>query len=125
MDEAIALKSREGNLYNNRCWIAGTRNIGLERALADCNRAIELDGDWVSYLDSRAMVHFRAGRLAAAKADLDLVITRNPDQAASLFLRAVISRRLGQSATVEADLRAARLLDPEVDADYKRWGITP
>lgn len=125
MDDAIALKPREGDLCNNRCWIAGTGATGLDRALKDCNRAIELEGDAAGYLDSRAMVHFRAGRLVEAKADLDAALTRAPNQAGSLFLRAVVARKLGQGAGVDTDLKAARLIDPEVDADFKRWGIVP
>ncbi|MES2753417.1 MAG: DUF3857 domain-containing protein [Pseudomonadota bacterium] len=125
MDEAIAVKPREGNLFNTRCWIAGTDNIGLDQALKDCNRAIELEGNYAGYLDSRAMVYFRLGRMEDALVDLNTALELSPDQAGSLFMRAIVARRLGKGTTSAADLSAARLIDPEIDRDYKRWGIAP
>ena len=123
LDSAIAEKAGDPNLLNMRCWLKGTRSVGLDTALKDCTKAIELDDDPNAALDSRALVYFRLNRLDDALADLDAVIDAAPGQAGSRFLRGIVRKRSGKAAEGDADLRIARLLSPQIDRVYKRYGI--
>ena len=124
LDPVIAKSPGNALLLNSRCWIKGTGNIGLEGALKDCTKAIELAEQPASILDSRAMVYFRMGRMDDALADLNAALEVAPLQSSSLFLRGVIRSKSGDKAAAD-DLAAARLIWPRVDADYARYGIKP
>ena len=126
LDTALADKPDDGQLLNNRCWIAGTMNFALDDAVKTCTRAIELGGQNSAVpLDSRAMVYFRLNRLDDALKDLNAAIDQRPGAAASLYMRGVVEARLGKKSDAAADLADARLLSPQVDTDYARWGIKP
>ena len=126
LDTALADKPDDGQLLNNRCWIAGTMNFALDDAVKTCTRAIELGGQNSAVpLDSRAMVYFRLNRFDDALKDLNAAIDQRPGAAASLYMRGVVQTRLGKKSEAAADLADARLLNPQVDADYARWGIKP
>ena len=124
IDDAIGSSPGNPSLLNMRCWLKGTLNVGLDTALKDCTQSIELGSSSVSALDSRAMVYFRMNRLDDALTDLDAALDQNPSLAASLFMRGVIHKRQGDKAAA-ADLAAARLISPQVDSDYARYGIVP
>ncbi|UYY79135.1 DUF3857 domain-containing protein [Sphingomonas sp. R1] len=124
LDPVIAKAPGNAMLLNSRCWIKGTGNIGLDGALKDCTKAIELAEQPASILDSRAMVYFRMGRMDDALADLNAALDVAPLQSSSLFLRGVIRGKTGDKAAAE-DLAAARMIWPRVDGDYARFGIKP
>ena len=125
IDEAVSAKPGDPALLNSRCWIKATSNTALDTALKDCTKAIELADNASSVLDSRAMVYFRLGRMEEAAADLDSALDIEPDQVASLYMRGIVRRRSGRTKEGDADLAAARLMSPQIDRDYKRYGILP
>lgn len=125
LDAAIAEKPGDAALLNERCWVKGTRNVALDTALRDCTRAIELSDNPAAPLDSRAMVYFRLNRPDDALADLDASLEESPSQAASLYLRGVIRKAGGKPSEAATDLATARLLAPQIDRTYQRYGITP
>ncbi|ODP36922.1 DUF3857 domain-containing protein [Sphingomonas turrisvirgatae] len=122
MDEVVAAKPGSPSVLNGRCWFRGTMNVELEGALKDCTRAIELAENPAAYLDSRAMVYFRMQRMDEALADLDAALETAPELASSLFLRGIIRKRRGDAGAAE-DLAAARLISPQIDKRFGRWGI--
>ena len=124
IDEAIQLSPGNPSLLNMRCWLKGTMQIGIDTALKDCTQSIELGSSSVAALDSRAMVYFRMNRLDEALTDLNAALDQNPSLPASLYMRGVIHKRQGDK-TAAADLAAARLLSPQIDTDYARYGIVP
>ena len=123
LDEAIALKSANAVLFNERCWIKATLVVHVESAVQDCTRAIELTDNNAAELDSRAMAYFRLNRLDEALADLNAALDRNPLSPGSLYLRAVIERKLGKAREADQDAAVARELAPRIDEDYARWKI--
>ena len=123
IDAAVAEKPADAHLLNMRCWIKGTGNQALDSALADCTRAIELRGGGGA-LDSRAMVFLRLGRLPEALADSDAAVAASPGSSSSLFLRGIIKTRMGKASAAAADIADARLIQPSIDAEFKRYGIT-
>jgi tetratricopeptide (TPR) repeat protein len=130
-DQAVAvldtaIKATPGNptLLNQRCWTKGTRGIGLDTALKDCTKAIELSDSSAHILDSRGVVYFRLGRMEDALADFDAALDQAPGMAASLFMRGVIRKQTGVPGGDE-DLAGARLMAPRIDEDYAKYGIKP
>ncbi len=130
-DEALAtldaaLLAHPGNamLLNGRCWLKGTRQVALDTALRDCTRAIELMDSPAPALDSRAMVYFRMGRMDEALSDLNAALDAQPELTASLFMRGVIRKARGEAGS-DSDIVAARMMDPQVDTRFGKWGIKP
>jgi tetratricopeptide (TPR) repeat protein len=125
VNAALKKHPRMSKLLNARCWLNGLRNTDLDAALKDCNRAIELSADPASYLDSRAMIHFRAGRWQAALDDYNAALEIDPEFSNSLFMSSIVLGRLGDRDQAAERLRAARLLYPNSDQYYVRFGIKP
>ncbi len=96
LDAALAKRASSAALLNGRCWFKALTNTDLAGALADCSRAIEISGEPSTYFDSRAMVHFRAGRAKEAIQDLDSALAIEPELAASRFMRGIIASREGK-----------------------------
>jgi len=108
---------------NARCWSRVELGVELDKALADCDEAIDIDGKNASYLDSRAWTYLRMGKLKKALADFDRAIEINPKGAWSLYGRGQVQLGLGQAERARADLAAARTERPGIDADAKRDGL--
>jgi tetratricopeptide (TPR) repeat protein len=123
VDEALVKRPASAELHNTRCWFKALRNTDLDGALADCNRAIELSSEPARFLDSRALVHFRAQRMPQAKVDYEAALASSPEQASSLFMDAVVLDRLGDRAAASTSLSAARKIYPDVGRFYQRFGI--
>jgi transglutaminase-like putative cysteine protease len=125
LDTALDKRGSSAGLRNARCWYQGLRNMALDVALADCNKAIELASDPATYLDSRAMVHFRAGRFQQARADYEAALASSPEMSSSLFMSGIVAAKLGDQAKSAALLRAARTVNPDIDHFYLHYGIKP
>lgn len=125
LDNAIQRRPSLAMFLNSRCWVRALADSGLEEAMVDCNKAIELASDPAEYYDSRGLVHFRAGRLVEAKADYAAALAISPELASARFLNAVIAAREGDKALSASELKAARQLFPAVDAFYAPWGVKP
>ncbi len=109
--------------YNERCWSRVRLNVALDKALDDCDAAIDLDGKAASYLDSRGWVRLRMGQWARAKSDFDKALASKPEFTNSLYGRGVAQARLGNAAASEADLAAARKLQPTIVEDMRQRGL--
>ena len=125
LDTALDKRGSSAGLRNSRCWYQALRNMALDVALADCNKAIELASDPATYLDSRALVHFRAGRFEQARADYEAALASSPEMSSSLFMAGIVAAKLGDKAKSAALLRAARTVNPNIDHFYLHYGIKP
>ena len=112
-------------LLNSRCWIRATGNIELTEALVDCDRAVAHAPGNAAILDSRAFVRFRLGQIDGALADEEAALARNPQLPAALYVRGLAHLRKGERSAGERDLAAARRLVFDIDARYRRYGVTP
>lgn len=125
-DFAVALSLDDApEVYNNICWAKATGNVALESALADCDQALALRPDAPDYLDSRALVLLRLGRLDDALADYDRVLARMPDFGTSFYARAIIWTRKGMADKAAADFRLAFRVRPRASDEFARYGVTP
>ncbi len=123
LDAALEKRGSSAELRNTRCWFSALRNRDIEAALDDCNRAIELSSEPAGFLDSRGMVHFRAGRLEKAQADYEAALALSPDMASALFMYGLVLDRLGKKAEATASIQAARTEYPDIEHFYARFGI--
>ncbi len=111
--------------YNERCWSRVQLDVALDKALDDCDAAIDLDGKAATYLDSRGWVRLRMGQWARAKSDFGKALAKDPGLATSLYGRSIAQGRLGDAAASEADLAAARKLQATIVEDMRRLGLVP
>ena len=109
--------------YNGRCWARALLNRDLDRALSDCNTALKLRPGYAPYLDSRALVQLRLGKLDAALIDYDAAIRANPRNAWSLYTRAIAEDRTGKKDAAEADRKAALAINAGVVKRASKYGL--
>lgn len=124
-DRVIAQAPRLSGAWGGRCWSRAVAGIALESALADCERAIELDKADANHLNSRGFVHFRLRHFALAIRDYDAAIAADPKVASSFYVRGLAKARQGDRPGADADLAAAAALDPGVAERYAGYGVEP
>ena len=124
LEEGLADQPQNSSALNGDCWFRGLFSYQLETALDRCTQAVERAGDPSAALDSRALVHFRQGQMAAAIEDLDTVLELAPGVAESMYLRGIARLHAGDAAG-QRDISEAVLMAPYLPAFYAAHGITP
>ena len=114
-----------GGNWNSLCFNQAMWNLTLDKALADCDKAISLSPRSSAILDSRAFVLFRLGRIDEALRDYALVLKLAPREANSLYGRGLAELQKGMVSEGRADLEAARRLQPRIDEVFASYGVTP
>ena len=122
-DQALRLKPGDARILNARCFGRAEAGRDLDLALADCNGALELDPKSAPFLDSRALVYFRTGKIEPALADLNAALKTEPNMPSALLVRGLIDRRRGDHRRAKAEIAAALVQDPTVERAYARLGI--
>ncbi|MER6089367.1 tetratricopeptide repeat protein [Streptomyces bluensis] len=84
-----------------------------QAALADYDRALDLDPGYASAYASRAVSRAELGRHEEALADLDRAVELNPHYAWALGRRALVHLELGDPARALADADRALALSPD------------
>ncbi len=108
---------------NSRCWSRAELNVDLDKALDDCDDAVDADPKNASYLDSRAWIYLRLGKLKKSLADFDRGLAIKPDGAWSLYGRGLVHLGLGDAASAQADLAAARQKTSDIDDQVRKLGF--
>jgi tetratricopeptide (TPR) repeat protein len=108
---------------NGRCWARTELGIELDKALQDCDNAIDGDSKNASYRDSRAWVYLRQGRLRDALSDFDRSLELNPTSVWSHYGRGLVHLRLGEANPAQTDLAAARAEQADIDDQVKKTGL--
>jgi tetratricopeptide (TPR) repeat protein len=124
-DKAITLAPRNAGYWNARCWARSGTGKRLDRALADCNRALSLTPGAPGALNSRGLVRLRMNQFAAAISDYTASLDAKPSQASALFGRGLAWLRQGQRQRGEAEILRARQMDPEIDDLFEVMGVVP
>ena len=125
LDAAIARRPSLTVLQTNRCWFNALLNRDLDDALADCDRSIELSSEPAGALESRAVVHYRAGRLQEARLDLGKVLALEPERTSALYMFGIVENKLDNPQAGADWIGAARQLEPGIDRFFERYGISP
>jgi len=115
--------SRMPTALNGRCWARGRAGHDLDKAIADCDRALRLRPHTAEFLDSRGLARLRKGDLDKALADYDAALALRPRTAWSLYGRGLIELNKGLKAKGDADLAAAIALDPKIPAEARASGL--
>src|SRR5215475_3704255 len=89
-------------------------------ALADCNRALQLQPKDTLALTYRGHAHLRAGQSDAAIADYTAALALKPRDAAALYGRGAARAVKGETDSASQDMAAARAADPKIDAAMAR-----
>jgi tetratricopeptide (TPR) repeat protein len=120
---AARAAASEAGEFNSMCWAKATAGVVLESALNDCDTALAKRPDFPPYLDTRALVLLRLGRIDDAIAEYSRALAKQPKLASSLFGRAVAWGRKGEKAKSEAGVAAALKVNPDVRSNYESYGI--
>jgi tetratricopeptide (TPR) repeat protein/predicted aspartyl protease len=110
-------------VLNARCWARAMLGVELDKALDDCDEAIDLEPKNAAYRDSRGWVRLRRGDLRRAVSDFDRSLELQPDGAWSLYGRGIARTRQGDAEQGRADIAAARKLLPAIDEQAGRHGL--
>jgi tetratricopeptide (TPR) repeat protein/predicted aspartyl protease len=111
--------------YGARCFARALWGRDFDKALADCNQALDLVPGTPTALVGRGLVRLRRGEYDKAIADEDAVIKLQPKSPWALYGRGLAKLKKGQTADGQADLAAAAALAPQLAARAKADGLAP
>ena len=117
--------TRMPGALNQRCWARATWGKELDKALADCDRALKLQPRTSNILDSRGLVKLRLGDADAAIADYDAALALQPKVPWSLYGRGLARLKKGMKAEGDADIKSALAIAPRIAEEAKSFGVTP
>ncbi len=112
-------------VLNSRCWARAQWGQELDRALADCNKALRLRPNNAAFLDSRGLVYLRQGNYDRAIADYDASLKVHPNTPWVLYCRGIAKQRKGPAGAGQADIDAALAQQPAVAARAAKFGLAP
>ena len=111
------------NILYERCWARVQLGTELDKAMDDCDAAVDANAKNPVFLAARGWAFLRQGKPAKARDDFDRSIALKPDAAFALYGRGLARLGLGDQAPGQADLAAARKADREIDAKITRDGL--
>lgn len=117
--------ARRIEALNGRCSARGLLSKDLDKALSDCNGALDLRPNTPPLLASRGLIHFRLGNYDAAIADYDAALRDEPNSSFFLYTRGLAKLRKGLSTAGQSDIGAATALRPRIAEEAKLYGLTP
>jgi len=115
--------SPDAMALNNLCWELALADVGLERALSYCNRAITLKPDSPAYPDSKGLVLLRMNRLEESIRAYDAALRIEPELPSSLYGRALAAQQRCHCAAGGADIKKALQADPSLGRRFERAGL--
>ncbi|GEM_PF-161786 len=117
--------SRKPDALNGRCWARALWVQELREALDDCDTALRMRPGTAEFLDSRALVEERMGRLDKSIEDYDAALRLQPKNAWMLYARGVAELRAGRKEQGRADIAAAVDLQPRIVDLGRARGVVP
>jgi tetratricopeptide (TPR) repeat protein len=111
------------SVLNDRCWVRALMGKELDKALDDCDVAVKSRPKYGDYLTSRGLVYFRQGWLDRAHADYELALKSDPKSAWALYGRGLVQLKKGANDAGRADIAAAKVIQPEITEEAKRYGL--
>ncbi|MCA6115658.1 tetratricopeptide repeat protein [Bradyrhizobium sp. WSM 1738] len=125
-DEAIRLQPNLEAALSGRCWtraILGSLQTALQTALEDCNKVLQSWPNDAATYDSRALIHLKMGREAAAIEDFSAALRFDPKLASALYGRGLARLKRGDKTGGDADISAAKMIQAGIDDDFARYGV--
>jgi tetratricopeptide (TPR) repeat protein/predicted aspartyl protease len=106
-----------------RCRARTLLKQDLDKALSDCNEALDAYPRQPDVLEGRALARLRRGELDLALADYDGAIKLQPQAPSALYARGAARLKKGLKAEGEADLAAAKKLNPKIGEQARKAGV--
>jgi len=116
---------RTPDVLASRCRARAMLGDHLDKALADCNRAIKDRPQAVAYLGSRGLAYLRTGDYDKAMKDFDTLLVAQPKNPWALYGRGLTKVRKGLAEEGQADIVASKLVNPGVADEAAKHGLTP
>jgi len=110
---------------SDRCWAQGAGKLDLDRALGDCDEALDLVPKDPDALENRALVHLQRGELGAAMTDYDASLKLQPRNAEGLYGRGLAEMRQGKPDAARADFAAATAIEADIARRFASFGLKP
>jgi tetratricopeptide (TPR) repeat protein len=110
--QAAEEQARQAGRYREQGFIYHLQG-NYKRAIAEYNKAIELDPRQASYYRERGLIYKVKGNYDRAMADYDRAIALDPQEADAYHQRGRVRTALGQLKEALADLDRAIALDPQ------------
>ena len=114
-----------------RCGSEAAANVDLDRALEDCNQALDLlpkaaaPAESAVAVSNRGLVYLRQGKLDSALADFDAALRLRPEFPLARYARGVVELKKGLKTEGQADLAAAQTHRPGLAKRLAAIGLTP
>jgi tetratricopeptide (TPR) repeat protein len=118
-EHAVELLPDDANTLRGRCRTRAVLKRDLDGALADCNRALELQPD-ARTLGYRAFVYLRLELFETAIADYSAALDAAPKTAEYLYGRGQARFRSGDAEGGKTDIAAARAINPKIADEFAR-----
>lgn len=124
-DAMVRASPEQPDGWDGRCWTRALGGFGLDQALKDCNRALEiLWSDDVAYED-RAIVWLRLRHWDRAIADADVAIDHAGRAApGARYIKGLAEAASGEVERGAADIAAGKAADPSHIEFLERWKLT-
>jgi tetratricopeptide (TPR) repeat protein len=119
-DNPILLYQALGGRCAARTWTGAN----LDEALADCNRAIQLQPSIAIGYNARAYLRIRLRQYGEALSDCQQSIALSPTLADGYYLRGIVERHLGRAREAAADIARAIGIRAGVVDDYDLAPLT-
>jgi len=123
-NRAIELDPTFAGAVGARCWVLAVLDRDLEQAIADCDRALQLDPKDNNHYNSRGFVRFRQKQYEQAIVDYDRSLAGAP-VASSFYMRGLAKRALGRNDEGDADIARGKQLEPGIVERYAKFGVAP
>jgi tetratricopeptide (TPR) repeat protein/predicted aspartyl protease len=111
-------------LLLERCRARALWNHDLDKAMADCRKALAIAVNTPLAFEDRGLVYLRMGRFDDAVKDFDQSVKLQPKSPWSLYGRGVAKLKRGKTAEGQADLKAAAELMPALPERAVRLGFS-
>lgn len=108
-----------------RCLARAYAALELDKALKDCDLAVDYGFGDTRATQARALVKLRMGKFDAAIADYDLALSYSEDDARTFYGRALAKQAKGDNAGADKDFAAARRYGFDVHFEFDDIGLKP
>jgi tetratricopeptide (TPR) repeat protein len=119
-ERANNLRPDDAAVLQGRCRVRAVLKRDLDAALADCNRALEIEPNAAHVLGFRALVYLRLELAETAIADYSAALAAEPKNAEFLYGRGQAKLRNGDAEGGKDDIAAARAINPKIADEFAK-----